>query len=184
MSNARNLANLLGTNTTIQTAKLADDAITAAKLPAGTVLQVVKSAIRTNANDTTSATYAEISSDYRVTITPKAADSVMIIDVFTFGISVDGGTKLGVITRVGTNSDFSTGFDSVHSVNHHELFRSDVDNNRRIQARSFLRSYYDAYSSTATLYFRQDFKRSSGTGTARVNDNTGPAFVTVTEIQQ
>lgn len=32
MSNARNLANLLGTNTTIQTANLADDAITAAKL--------------------------------------------------------------------------------------------------------------------------------------------------------
>jgi len=183
MSNARNLANLLGTNTTIQTAKLADDAITAAKLPAGTVLQVVKSAIRTNANDTTSATYAEISSDYRVTITPKAADSVMIID-FTFGISVDGGTKLAVITKVGTNSDFSTGMDSVHSQSHNELFRSDVDNNRRIQARSFLRSYYDDYSSTATLYFRQDYKRTSGSGTARVNDNTGPAFVTVTEIQQ
>ena len=40
MSNARNLANLLGTNTTIQTAKLADDAITSAKLPAGCVLQI------------------------------------------------------------------------------------------------------------------------------------------------
>ena len=32
MSNARNLANLLGTNTTVQTAKIADDAITAAKI--------------------------------------------------------------------------------------------------------------------------------------------------------
>ena len=32
MSNARNLANLLGTATTIQTAKIADDAITNAKL--------------------------------------------------------------------------------------------------------------------------------------------------------
>ena len=30
MSNARNLANLLGTNTTIQTAKLADSVFTAA----------------------------------------------------------------------------------------------------------------------------------------------------------
>jgi len=37
MSNARNLANLLGTNTTIQTAKLADDAITAAKIADGAV---------------------------------------------------------------------------------------------------------------------------------------------------
>ena len=35
MSNARNLANLLGTNTTIQTAKLADNAVTSAKLPVG-----------------------------------------------------------------------------------------------------------------------------------------------------
>ena len=33
MSNARNLANLLGTATTIQTAKIADDAVTTAKLP-------------------------------------------------------------------------------------------------------------------------------------------------------
>ena len=32
MSNARNLADLLGTNSTIQTAKIADDAITSAKL--------------------------------------------------------------------------------------------------------------------------------------------------------
>ena len=37
MSNARNLANLLGTNSTIQTAKIADDAVTAAKIPAGAV---------------------------------------------------------------------------------------------------------------------------------------------------
>ena len=160
-----------------------NDGLAHSGLPAGTVLQVVRSAIRSSSSDTTSTSYAEISSDYRVTITPKAADSIMLID-FTFGISVDGGSKLAVITKVGTNSDFSTGFDSVHSVSHDEVFRSDVDNNRRIQARSCLRSYYDAYSSTATLYFRQDFKRPSGSGIARVNDNTGVAFVTVTEIQQ
>jgi len=50
MSNARNLANLLGTNTTIQTAnladsavstaKLADSAVTSAKLPSGSIIQV------------------------------------------------------------------------------------------------------------------------------------------------
>ena len=37
MSNARNLANLLGTNTTIQTAKIADDAVTNAKILDGTI---------------------------------------------------------------------------------------------------------------------------------------------------
>ena len=132
-----------------------NDGLAHSGLPAGTVLQVVKSAVRTNANDTTSSTYAEISSDYRVTITPKAADSIMVVD-FTFAVSVDGGTKLAVITRVGTNSDFSTGFDSIHSVSHDEVFRNDTSD--RLQARSYLRSYYDDYSSTATLYFRQDFK--------------------------
>ena len=37
MSNARNLANLLGTATTIQTAKIADSAITSAKITDGTI---------------------------------------------------------------------------------------------------------------------------------------------------
>ena len=37
MSNARNLANLLGTNATIQTAKIADDAITNAKIAQNTI---------------------------------------------------------------------------------------------------------------------------------------------------
>ena len=37
MSNARNLANLLGTNTTIQTTKIADDAVTNAKILDGTI---------------------------------------------------------------------------------------------------------------------------------------------------
>ena len=40
MSNARNLANLLGTNTTIQTAKIADDAVTNAKILDGTIAAV------------------------------------------------------------------------------------------------------------------------------------------------
>lgn len=38
MSNARNLANLLGTGSTIATAKLADDAITSAKIADGAVV--------------------------------------------------------------------------------------------------------------------------------------------------
>ena len=71
MSNARNLANLLGTNTTVQTAKLADDAVTAAKLksdaialtdlPSGAVVQAVR-AITNNpgAMQTTSTSYLSL----------------------------------------------------------------------------------------------------------------------------
>tara|TARA_R100000005_G_C4941919_1_gene166078 strand:- start:407 stop:904 length:498 start_codon:yes stop_codon:yes gene_type:complete len=158
-----------------------NDGLAHSGLPAGTVLQVVKSAVRTSASDTTTTSMAEISSDYRVTITPKAADSIMVID-FTYGFSVDGTTKIGVQCKVGTNSDFSTGMDAVHSVSHDEVVRNETSS--RLQFRGSLRSYYDAYSSTATLYFRHDFNRPAGSGTARIMDNQGAAFVTVTEIQQ
>ena len=59
MSNARNLSNLLGTGTTIATAKIADDAITSAKIADDAVVSaaiaddaVVSAAIADNAVDT------------------------------------------------------------------------------------------------------------------------------------
>mgnify|MGYP007032663631 FL=1 len=97
MSNARNLANLLGTNTTIQTAKLADDAITAAKLsstaiasgdlPAGTVL---------NHYNTTYDTQITVSADGWVdtglsfNVTPVSTSSKFIInyDLFLYFVAI------------------------------------------------------------------------------------------------
>ena len=165
----------------IEAAQLKSDAIQHGDLPAGTVLQVVRSTyVRTGASSTTSSTMAEITPDYRVTITPKASDSIMVID-FTYGVHVAGSTRMGIQCKVGTNSDFSTGQNAVHAVSHDESHRNDGST---IVFRGAMRSYYDAYSTTDTLYFRHDFNRAAGTGTARVNDNSGPAFVTVTEIQQ
>ena len=123
---------------------------------------------------------AEITPDYRVTITPKASNSIMVID-FTYGANIGGSTRMGVQCKVGTNSDFSTGQNAVHAVSHDESHRNDGS---LVIFRASMRSYYDAYSTTDTLYFRHDFNRAVGTGSARINDNTGPAFVTVTEIQQ
>jgi len=77
MSNARNLANLLGTNTTIQTAKLADDAITNAKLPAGSVLQVVSGAPASGVSyDTTTGTEYNVMT---LDITPNFNTSKILI---------------------------------------------------------------------------------------------------------
>ena len=164
----------------IEAAQLKSDAIQHGDLPAGTVLQVVRSAyVRTGPSSTTSSTMSEITPDYRVTITPKASDSIMVID-FTYGVHVAGGCRLGVQCKVGTNSDFSTGQNAVHAVSHDESHRNDGSNT--LVFRSAMRSYYDAYSTTDTLYFRHDFNRPVGSGTARINDNSGPAFVTVTEI--
>tara|TARA_R100001480_G_scaffold44380_1_gene57615 strand:+ start:210 stop:707 length:498 start_codon:yes stop_codon:yes gene_type:complete len=158
-----------------------NDGLAHSGLPTGTVLQVVKSAVRTAASATSSTSMAEISSDYRVTVTPKASDSIMVID-FTYGVHMAGGCRLGVQCKVGTNSDFSTGQNAVHAVSHDEAQRNDGSDT--FGFRSVMRSYYDAYSTTDTLYFRHDFNRPLGSGLVRVNDNSGPAFVTVTEIQQ
>jgi len=76
MSNARNLADLLGTNTTIQTAKLADDAITSAKLPTGSVIQVATDTSTTN-TAVTGTTYT--ASDVSISFTPKNSNSTILL---------------------------------------------------------------------------------------------------------
>ena len=77
MSNARNLANLLGTNTTIQAAKLADDAVTSAKLPAGSVLQVKTGVYSTQTNVTTAGAYQD--TGLSLSITPTSTSSKILI---------------------------------------------------------------------------------------------------------
>ena len=76
MSNARNLADLLGTNTTIQTAKLADDAVTGAKLPTGSVIQVATD-VSTTYTEVTGTTYT--AGDTSVTFTPLSASSTILL---------------------------------------------------------------------------------------------------------
>ena len=101
MSNARNLANLLGTNTTIQTANLADDAITSAKLatdavvadglsssaiqhgdlPSGSILQVVSvndDRLQTNSNTAPIAIFGANAS-----ITMKGNNKLLVMATIT-----------------------------------------------------------------------------------------------------
>ena len=110
MSNARNLANLLGTNTTIQTAKLADDAITAAKLASGTVLQVVQTF---NDTKTYASTAGSPSSACDLLVTPKKAGSTFIVDsavCVNLNKSGQADTDLAIATvyRVGGSSSTLT----------------------------------------------------------------------------
>ena len=78
MSNARNLADLLGTNTTIQTAKLADDAVTGAKLPTGSVLQVVQGELGTTTSKSP-AQGTDAASGLTATITPSSSSSKILV---------------------------------------------------------------------------------------------------------
>jgi len=147
-------------------------------LPSKSILQVVRSTyVRTGGSAATSASYSEITPDYRVTITPKQANSKMLI-TFTYGAAVQASTRMGVKAYVSTDN-FVTN-NPVESFSHDESYRNDTSS--YIITRGNTVTWYDAYSTTDTLYFSHWFNRGAGTGNARVNDNTGQAFVTVMEI--
>ena len=85
MSNARILADLMGTNTTVPSSKLS---LGAADLPSGTVLQVVQGWSDTQAKTTTTANGDAISCPTTATITPSSTSSkilVMFYGMFHFG---------------------------------------------------------------------------------------------------
>lgn len=118
MSNARNLANLLGTNTTIQTANLADNAVTSAKLGAGYIQSKHHGQNATNdvtgENDLLDVTWtggSVLSVDMG---TPNSTNSVFILDGDCQG-HLDGATQtalsdtagymgLGLARKIGTGS--------------------------------------------------------------------------------
>ena len=75
MSNARNLANLLGTNTTVQAAKIA--AVNTSAMPSGSVLQVVQATSDTGLNTSTHDTWHDLAPT--VTITPESSSSKVLI---------------------------------------------------------------------------------------------------------
>ena len=117
MSNARNLANLLGTNTTIQTAKLADDAITGAKLaddaitgaklPAGTVLKT--HFFRFNNSSSTGTTEAVIKTGTNITLQTNTAKILYDIHMSIGGHTYGGTVRLQYSTDNGSNwNDLTT----------------------------------------------------------------------------
>ena len=119
MSNARNLANLLGTNTTIQTAKLADSAITAAKLadaavtatklPSGSVLQVVRYSETNTAGIGANTTY-----DWRnvfapaTGVTAKKANSIWVVTTQFWIASRGSATSTDIWWKVGSSGTWDS----------------------------------------------------------------------------
>ena len=166
----------------VTTAKLDDDAVTTEKMAADArspILQVKRSSFRTAANTTTSTTMSEIHSAYRVAITPKSSTSEMVLE-FQAGFGVGSSTYLGIDFMVGTTSDYnSMSRIDTNSVN--ETFRN--ASTSYLVKRLTMRNIYDGYSNTDTLYFTMYYSRPNGSSTARVNDNTGRAFLTVTEVE-
>ncbi len=76
MSNARILANLMGTSTTVPSSKLS---LGASDLPSGTVLQVVQNTFAPASNETTTSTSYQ-SSAWNITIQKKQLNSKLLVN--------------------------------------------------------------------------------------------------------
>ena len=149
----------------------------------GQIIQVQKSSIRTSASTFTSSTLAEVSSNYRVSITPKIASSSYILCNFSYHAIVDGNTNLAVAIYVSTDggSNFVSAMDGGgQNPSVAEAHRN--DNSSRYSGRAHTATFYDIYSDTTPLIFTVFAARSSGSSNARINDNGGGSFLTCMEV--
>jgi len=135
----------LGTNTTVQTAKLADDAVTAAKLksdaialtdlPSGAVVQAVRATTNNPGSmNTTSTSSIAMTGTPTVTITPKFASSLIMLFAggpiahfnrgtnagpsYNIGHSVNSGSYAMVDTTGPMDGIFKNAQDSAHWEDH------------------------------------------------------------------
>ena len=149
----------------------------------GQILQVQKSTIRTAASNFSTTTLAEVSGNYRVSITPKLASSSYIHCVFHYHAITDGNTHMGVAIYVSTDggSNFVSAMDGGgQNPAVGEAHRN--DNSNRYSTRAVTATFYDIYSTTAPLIFTVFAARASGSGNCRINDNGGGSFLTCMEV--
>jgi len=150
---------------------------------AGQVIQVQKSSIRTAASTFSTTTLAEVSGNYRVSITPKIATSSYIHCTFSYHSIINDSTMMGVAIYVSTDggSTFASAMDGGgQNPAIGETHRNETSG--RISTRSHTSTFYDQYSTTDPLIFTIYANRSSGSSIARINDNGGGSFLTCMEI--
>jgi hypothetical protein len=142
---------------------------------AGNVLQVVTSAVRTAVSDTTSGTPAEISTDYRVTITPTSASNKIL--VMFFGHFVPSSTAymaLAFYRSIGGGA-----YSKVNTGNGNEAFRNPTATNLFIQSTLM---HLDSPSTTSACIYTPYFWNSVNAVNCRVNDNPMGSFTLAMEI--
>ena len=159
----------------ITTAKIADDAITAGKLPSGTVIQTVFSRVAVQ-QTITSSTYADIpNGGHQITITPLFANSKILINF------------------LGSRQSYST----TNGISYIQMHRS-IDGGsfsflEQIESQNYTQGAYgysrsqavfDSPSTTTAVIYKM-MAKSTGTGNAHYGgyDNV-PATLTALEIKQ
>jgi hypothetical protein len=173
----------------ITTAKIADTAITSAKMGySGAILQIVRLSPVVGLYTSGTTSYAEVTTDFRLAITPKSASSILILDwVGLFGNAYSGAISTFKFYNVTASADIYSGVSlGSRTIGHGSIRQIDGDANDRDNL--ILRAVISSGSTTArtyTLYQRCEDTHTSywnATGT----DNTGCSYVipsfTITEI--
>jgi len=160
MSNARNLANFLGTSTTVPSSK-----IVAASLPSGSVLQVKQTIGATSVQNISSTSFAGVG--LSIDITPRDANSKFLVQG-AMDIDVDANEQ----------TFFTVFRDSTDLGSTEGLVNAWNGTNRMIVPVTVL--VLDAPSTASQITY--EIKVKCASGTSRLNSQGTKIIITVTEI--
>ena len=165
MSNARILADLMGTSTTVPTAKLptipsSKLSLTAADMPTGSVVQVVQTTTTSNWFSTAATTWEDVTGQ-TITITPSSSSNKVLITLSAWGI---------IYNPYGCAIKLLRGSTSVHQM---ESYVTDAAWSQGCYTFSYLDS---PATTSATTYKIQGYSQSkSATAEFRFNYNNSSA---------
>lgn len=165
MSNARNLSNLLGTSATLSTSKLSGE-LPISSMPAGTIIQTKRNVGTTQYSNNSSSAYVNIA-DINITITPKAANSVLFFQMScqTFKNSMTNGQS-GLEFRLRDHTNSTTIMD-YRGIAFHHVYSSSLTQNMQYNAFNATTSS----SNTNAREYRLEYRLDSG------YNNSGYAYI-------
>ena len=162
-------------DTTVTTAKIADGAVTAAKLASGTggkVLQVVSATISTTASST-SASYAD--TGLTASITPSSTSNKILVLIQQNGVAKQS-ANTAVNIKILRDSTEIGGTDAGKNIGYTSSTAHNFIGN------GFSCSVLDAPSSTSALTYKTQFLNTNGAGTVYVQVDSGTSYITLMEI--
>ena len=172
----------------VNTATIANGAITSSMLPTGSVLQV-KQSIRNEVATRTGSGFAAIP-DLSVSITPSSASNKMLVHV-ELGTVETTGNQYGHFIRIYKNSSHLSGASAINVSNRYGVFAGGRTTNNS-HSQGYSGSYLDTAGGTSAITYAVYWLAEGGYGTLYLNSEQnnpdGGAYlhnissITVTEI--
>ena len=172
----------------VNTATIANGAITSSMLPAGSVLQV-KQSIRNEVATRTGSGFAAIP-DLSVSITPSSASNKMLVHV-ELGTVETTGNQYGHFIRIYKNGSHLSGASAINVSNRYGVFAGGRTTNNN-HSQGYSGSYLDTAGGTSAITYAVYWLAEGGYGTLYLNSEQnnpdGGAYlhnissITVTEI--